>query len=55
MSLLTDDETTRADIAVALAYVNASAKRCPSHFMAEHAKWHEEINHLLTDWEKAPA
>lgn len=53
MSVLADAETTRDEIAVALAFVNASAKRCPSHF-PEHAKWHDELNNLLTEWQAAP-
>lgn len=52
MSLLTDPETTREDIAEALAHVNLLAKRAPSHF-ADKAKWHAEIDALLTKWQAA--
>ena len=55
MSLLVEPETTREDIVLALANVNALAKRCPSHFVAEHAKWHAEIDNLLTELQSRPA
>lgn len=54
MSLLLEPETSRADIEEALDHVNSLAKRCPAHFEAEWAKWHEQINQLLTDWQAAP-
>lgn len=47
MSLIVEPETTRDELAEAIASVNALAKRTPSHFTAEHAKWHDEINRLL--------
>jgi len=54
MSLIVEPETTREELTEAIASVNALAKRCPAHFVTEHAKWHDEINRLLDKLETAP-
>lgn len=54
MSLIVEPETSRAEIAEAIASINALAKRTPVHFAVEHAKWHAELNALLDDWQLAP-
>lgn len=51
------DETTRAEIAEALAHVNRRAKRVPRVFgVAAPSAWdelHDMLDHLLDDWRAA--
>jgi hypothetical protein len=54
MSLIVEPETTREQLTEAIANVNALAKRTPAHFADEHAKWHRQIDLLLTQLEATP-
>lgn len=53
MSLIVEPETTRDELAEAIASVNALAKRTPAHFTVEWAKWHRELDNLLDKWQTA--
>jgi hypothetical protein len=53
------DETTRADLVIAIGGVCDRAKRIPqivgsTKLPTEWDRRHEQINDLLADWEKAP-
>ena len=47
------DDTTRADLEVAMTNLAQQAKRLPAHFVDRRAQIHATIDSLLYDWQAA--
>lgn len=59
-SIVVTDDTTRVDLAITIALVNADAKRCSRRGYVgtqspEYAEWHRLLDQLVTDYLAAKA
>lgn len=54
-TIVITDETTRAELEEAMTNIVATLHRMPAHWTDRRAGLHAKLDHMLEDWEQAPA